>query len=115
MEVAHFVPKSMKLFGIDIDLSQCPPQQWLPSNVTLYKWDAYSEVPEELLESFDVVVMRDMTLAVRTGDPSLLLKNVLKLLSAHNNVLWSEFPQPCPTADMSFRTRRSSPMGRVGR
>ena len=83
-ELAYFVPKSIQLVGLDIDLSQAPPKEWLPSNVELRKWDVLSEVPEELFESFDIVVARDLVLLVEDNDPRLLLLNLLKLLSAYN-------------------------------
>ena len=84
MEVAYFVPKSIQLVGLDIDIHQAPPLEWLPSNVEVRQWDVFSEVPRELFETFDVVVARDLVLLVQDNDPRLLLRNLLKLLSAYN-------------------------------
>ena len=82
MEVARFLPRSMSLVGIDIDYSQCPPPPWLPPNVALRHWDIFSRVPEDMIESFDVVILRNLLYLV--ADPAPLLGNVLKLLSAYN-------------------------------
>lgn len=84
MDVAQCVPQSMQLVGLDADLHQSPPQGWLPPNVKMIQWDAFSEVPKDLFESFDVVVVRDFLLVVQDNDPTTLLQNILKLLSAYN-------------------------------
>ena len=84
MEVARFLPKSMQLVGIDIDHSQCPPLEWLPSNVELCQWDIFSAVPPHMFESFDVVIMRDLMYLLLSNDPSVLIQNMLMLLSAYN-------------------------------
>ena len=84
MDVAQCVPPSMELVGLDNDLRQSPPQVWLPSNVKMLQWDAFLEVPKDLFESFDVVVVRDFMIVVRENDPTALLQNILKLLSAYN-------------------------------
>ena len=84
MDVAQCVPQSMELVGLDNDLRQSPPQVWLPSNVKMVQWDAFLEVPKDLFESFDVVVVRDFMIVVPENDPTALLQNILKLLSAYN-------------------------------
>ena len=82
MEVARFLPRSMHLVGVDIDHSQCAPPSWLPPNVTLCHWDIFSQVPEDMVESFDVVILRNLLYLI--ADPAPLLGNVLKLISAYN-------------------------------
>ena len=84
MDVARFLPDTMQLVGIDIDFSQCPLPEWLPSNVELYKWNVYEEVPWPLFQSFDGVYVRDFRLGVLENDPGPVLQNLLRLISAYN-------------------------------
>lgn len=81
MDLARRFPGSMRLDGIDIDLTQCPPREWLPPNVTLRQWDVFSEVPEDLFESYDIVCVRHFIFIVKDDDPTDILKKLLKLLS----------------------------------
>ena len=71
----------MQLDGIDIDCSQCPPQEWLPPNIKLRQWDIFSDVPQDMLESYDVICVRHVIMMVQRNDPAPLLQNLLKLLS----------------------------------
>lgn len=87
MDLARQFPDSMRLDGIDIDLTQCPPREWLPPNVTLRQWDVFSEVPEDLYESYDIVCVRHLNLTSRENDPTDILKNLLKLLSKSSDRL----------------------------
>ena len=87
MEVAGFLPPSMQLVGLDVEHVQCPPPEWLPGNIELRLWDVFSAVPNILFESFDVVIVRDFVLLVRDNDPTPILQNLLKLLSAYNQPL----------------------------
>lgn len=125
MDVARQLPQSMQLDGIDIDLSQCPPQEWLPSNVKLRQWDVFAEVPQEMVESYDIVCLRHFIMVVKDNDPAPLLQSVLKLLSAcdlphlqiHNLLVrvstrvWVVANPATVLTDMPFRTGRLSPMG----
>lgn len=81
MDTARGFPKTVSLDGFDIDLGQCPPAPWLPSNVSLKKWDMFTEPPEELVGQFDIVHIRLVTLVIKDNDPRPLLANLRKLLS----------------------------------
>ena len=49
LDLSDFLPQSARLDGFDIDLSQTPPNEWLPPNVSISKWDVLEEeVPEAL-------------------------------------------------------------------
>ena len=43
----------------------------------------FSEVPEDLVEKFDVVHIRLVLLVIKDGNPVPLIQNLLKLLSKH--------------------------------
>lgn len=91
MDVARQLPQSMQLDGIDIDLSQCPPQEWLPSNVKLRQWDVFAEVPQDMVESYDIVCLRHFIMVVKDNDPAPLLQSVLKLLKPGGYLQWGEW------------------------
>jgi hypothetical protein len=71
----------VRLEGLDITDAQYPPKEWLPANVTLSTWDAYSDVPQDLVGRYDIVNIRYMALTVRESNLSILLRNLISLLS----------------------------------
>ena len=75
------LPPSAQLHGFDIDVSQSPPQEWLSPNTTHRTWDAFSEVPDDMVEQYDVVHISIFMLLISKNDPSPLLKNLIKMLS----------------------------------
>ncbi len=81
IELSRILPPSAQLHGLDIDISQSPPQEWLPSNILHSAWDAFSEVPEDMFEQYDVVHIAILMLLISKNDPIPLLKNLIKLLS----------------------------------
>lgn len=83
MDLAPQVPLTNRLDGLDIDLIQCPPKEWLPSNLTFRKWDFFSEPPPDLVAAYDVVHIRLVALTIKNNDPSVLIKNVTRLLSMY--------------------------------
>ena len=96
-----------ELYGFDISLAQAPPKQWLPANVTLETWNVFHDVPESLLERFDVVHVRLLCLVVESSDPRPILRNLKRLLKPGGYLQWDElnFPDSCvKTADPSTQT-----------
>ena len=71
-----------QLDGFDISDSQFPPQQWLPNNVKLRTHDALAEVPNELVEKYDVIHLGLLVL-VAGDNPTNLLNNAVKMLSTY--------------------------------
>ncbi|KAL8767627.1 MAG: hypothetical protein Q9194_005930 [Teloschistes cf. exilis] len=76
--------------GFDIDLEQCPPSEWLPPNITVREWDAFSALPPELENQYDVVHIRLMLLVVPDNDPRLILRNSLLMLKKGGCLQWEE-------------------------
>ena len=52
LDLAAALPSS-SLHGYDIDISQAPPNEWLPSNVTINSFDIFEPIAEDLLERFE--------------------------------------------------------------
>ena len=82
---------SAHIDGFDIDLQQCPPAEWLPSNVTLREWDIFSSTISPALEStYDVVHIRLLLLVVQDNDPRPVLRNALRMLKPGGYLQWDE-------------------------
>jgi len=79
--MARTLPLSVQLDGFDIDLTQCPPKAWLPSNVAMHHLDVFADIPQQMIGKYDIIHLRLFLLIVRDNDPSPLLNNVLKMLS----------------------------------
>ena len=73
--------ESAQFDGFDISLTQCPPPEWLPSNVSIQKLDILKPLPEELAGQYDIVNVRLLFFVIRNDDPVPVLKNLLKMLS----------------------------------
>jgi hypothetical protein len=56
------------------------PREFLPSNVSVREWDAFTEVPEDLVGQFDIVNLRLFGFVIQ-GDPQPVLRNLIRLLS----------------------------------
>ena len=48
LDVRNILPTSARLHGFDINLSQCPPQSWLPNNVSMHILDIHDDLPTDL-------------------------------------------------------------------
>ncbi|MCJ1239924.1 hypothetical protein MMC14_007922 [Varicellaria rhodocarpa] len=89
LDLAHKLPLT-QLDGFDINISQAPPAEWLPSNVKMYPLDVFADIPPDLLGKYDIVHIRLFMCVVRNNDPELLLKNLLKLLKPGGWLQWGE-------------------------
>ncbi|KAK5993522.1 N-methyltransferase tcpN [Cladobotryum mycophilum] len=81
LDVASELPETVQLDGYDISGDQFPHQSQLPANVTLGTMDAFGPMPPQLIEQYDVVHMRYFAPVVKDNDPSVVIKNVVKLLT----------------------------------
>lgn len=81
LDLARTLPPTAQLDGFDIDISDCPPEQWLPRNVRMRHLDALGEIPEHLAGKYDIVQLRLFQVVVKDNDPGPLLRNMVKMLS----------------------------------
>ena len=93
IDVARAFP-GVQIHGFDIDLSQAPPQQWLPLNTTLQYWNIFEDVPEELVGKYDIVHVRLLILVIEGGDPRSVLRHLLKLLKPGGYLQWDDIDCP---------------------
>lgn len=81
MDLGSKLPSCTRLDGLDISPDALPPRQWLPPNVTFRQWNVKEDVPEDLVEQYDIVHIRNFVYVLRGEDVSRVLANLLKLLS----------------------------------
>ena len=81
-EVAREYPGAI-CEGFDLQLEQAPPAAWLPNNVTLYKWNIYDAPPSDLIERYDIVHVRLISIVIKDGDPTPIVRNLKQLLSEY--------------------------------
>ena len=81
LDVADNLPGNWMLHGLDIVSDSFPAKEYLPVNVFLSIRDVFEELPEHLVEKFDVVHIRAFGLVVKGGDPNHLCANLIRMLS----------------------------------
>ncbi|KAL4947724.1 hypothetical protein BDW69DRAFT_189923 [Aspergillus filifer] len=88
-DLSEILPATCQLDGFDVDISQAPPREWLPANVSLHEWDVFSEPPEHLMGQYDIVHVRLLVFVVK-GDPTRILRSLIKLLKPGGWLQWAE-------------------------
>lgn len=95
LEVSDLLPNAT-LVGFDNNISQAPPQAWLPKNVELRQWDMMTEIPEGFEGTFDFIHMRLLILAAEDNVQP-LVQNVMKLLKPGGWMQWDELDWQRPS------------------
>ena len=88
VEVARELPAA-NLDGFDIDITQAPHQQWLPSNVTLRHWNIFEDLPTDLIGKYDLVHVRLLVLVIER-DPRSIIRKFLQMLKPGGYLQWDE-------------------------
>lgn len=76
--------------GFDIDLSQAPPQEWLPPNVSLRRWNIFDDPPEKMLGTYDLVHVRLLVLMLTDVDPQPVIRRFFSLLKPGGFLQWDD-------------------------
>ncbi|KAK5636175.1 hypothetical protein RRF57_011887 [Xylaria bambusicola] len=87
-EIAKTLPADAELVGLDYDTSKFSPS--LPSNITLRQADMYEPFPNDLLGRFDVVNVRLIIFALKEGQGTDLVRNLMTLLKPGGYIVWAE-------------------------
>ena len=85
-----FPTDQIQLDGFDINPSNFPAPGWLPSNLHLHVWNAFSEIPEDYVGVFDIVHIRAIYSAVIDNLVEPLLSNLLKMLKPRGFLQWDK-------------------------
>ncbi|KAF4634741.1 hypothetical protein G7Y89_g3365 [Cudoniella acicularis] len=91
IELARTLGPEVKLEGLDISFDQFPPREWLPGNVSLVKYDAFSEPPAELLNTYDIIHVQLLITLIKDDNPAPMLKNLIKMLKPGGYLTWREW------------------------
>ena len=116
LDLAQEVPATVQMDGMDITLSQAPPKQWLPSNISMRAWDMFEDVPEDLVGRFDVVHVRLVLLVIPNNDAVPVIKNLAKMLKPSGHLQWEElnsFEHRVVTVSPSIRTSAFQEMHKI--
>ena len=76
--------------GFDLSLAQCPPSQWLPSNIELHEWNLFNAPRVDMLACYDVVHTRLIFTVVEKEDPRPIIRNLLRMLKPGGYLQWDE-------------------------
>lgn len=87
--VAQELPQA-ELDGFDLSLAQCPPNQWLPSNIRLQQWNLFDEPAFEMLGRYDVVHTRLIFTVVQDEDARPIINSLMRLLKPGGWLQWDE-------------------------
>ncbi|PYI02384.1 S-adenosyl-L-methionine-dependent methyltransferase [Aspergillus sclerotiicarbonarius CBS 121057] len=90
IDVAHELPPSIQLDGLDVDLTQAPHPAWLPANVHLNHWDLFTPVPQHLQEQYDLVHVRLLVLILSGLDPRPVIRRLFQLVKPGGYLQWDE-------------------------
>jgi len=80
----------VQLHGFDVDISQCPPKEWLPETVSIRKLDIFGEIPDDLHDQYDIINIRAFLVVVKDSNPGFVLQQLSKMLKPNGWVQWSE-------------------------
>lgn len=90
LDLAHGVPATVQMDGMDITLSQAPPKQWLPPNVNMRVWNIFEDVSEDLVGQFDIVHVRLLLLITPNNNAVPVIKRLAKMLKPGGYLQWEE-------------------------
>lgn len=80
-DVRELVDPSAQLCGFDISFDAAPPREILPSNVSFRHWDVKQDLPEDLVESFDIVHVRFFAFVLMSDQVQPVVERLFKMLS----------------------------------
>lgn len=114
VDLARNLPPSAHIDGFDINLSQIPPKEWLPKNISLHIRDCTTPFPNEFNSTYDIVHIQLFHLGVQNNDPEPIVKNLIRLLSTTSLPYVQHMDIAISTMRLTrTRTRWLDIMGRV--
>ncbi|KAK5996313.1 N-methyltransferase tcpN [Cladobotryum mycophilum] len=89
-DLGKSLPATTQLDGLDISLDAAPPLEYLPSNVTLRKWDVKEPLPKDLTEAYDIVHIRNFTFVLLDSEVAQVVTKLIQLLEPGGLLQWGE-------------------------
>ncbi len=69
LELASQSPSTWQLQGVDISRLNYPADEYLPKNISLNTMDVFGEIPDDMVDNFDVVHIRASGLSLHIRIP----------------------------------------------
>ena len=116
LDLAEEVPTSVQMDGLDITLSQAPPKQWLPPNISMREWSIFEDVPGDLVGKFDIVHVRLLLLVIPDDNAVPVVQRLAKMLKPGGYLQWEElsgFGHRVVTVNPSIQTPAFQEMYRI--
>lgn len=88
---SHLPSNNHRIEAYDISLSQTPPSAFCPTSVTFNTLDIFAPIPSDLVGIYDILCIRHFICVIQSGDPTTLLKQLLKLLKPGGYLQWQEW------------------------
>ncbi|KAF2166432.1 hypothetical protein M409DRAFT_23074 [Zasmidium cellare ATCC 36951] len=89
LEVAERFP-NLTIEGLDINLNETPPKAWLPSNVTFREFNLLEDIPEELVERYDIVHVQFVMIFVLDSNVHAVIQRLLRMLKPGGYLQWTD-------------------------
>ncbi|CAJ2505409.1 Uu.00g128030.m01.CDS01 [Anthostomella pinea] len=89
-DVGTKLSKSAQLEGFDISFDAAPPPETLPSNVSFRHWNVKNDVPEDLVNVFDVVHVCFFSFVLLNEEVPRVVERLFKLLKPGGYLQWGE-------------------------
>ncbi|KAI1395394.1 UMTA methyltransferase family protein [Hypoxylon fuscum] len=89
-DVGDQLGKSSRLDALDISFNAAPPPETLPSNMTFRQWDVREEVPDDLVNVFDIVNLRFFSFVLLNEEVPRVVGKLFRLLKPGGYVQWGE-------------------------
>ncbi|KAK4503106.1 hypothetical protein PRZ48_006533 [Zasmidium cellare] len=90
LQLASHLPTAT-IHAYDLSLAQSPPQPWWPPNTTFSELDIFAPIPPHLQGKYDILCLRHFICVIQSGDPSTLLRQLLKLIKPGGWLQWQEW------------------------
>ena len=81
MDLSRKLPASVTLHGFDLKTDLLPRSELMPSNLSFHHLNVFEPVPEQYAGKYDVVHIQFFTPVVQKGDPSVVVKCAMQMLS----------------------------------
>ncbi|KAF3393963.1 hypothetical protein F1880_004790, partial [Penicillium rolfsii] len=88
---ASFLPIAF-LDSYEVDISNTPSTQWLPTSLTLLRWDFFNPIPKHSVGQCKIDHLRLLTVVVQHSDLIPVIQQVARLLNPGGYIQW-EHPE----------------------
>lgn len=79
--LSSHLPPTVRLDGLGISFDATSPAAWLPSHVNVRHWDIRTSVPEDLVETYDIVHVGFLCFVLQNEENPEAICNVPRLIS----------------------------------